>query len=113
MRASTHSPISRLAPSRCCAPRWIVLPWPTRTRCRSSVSSRRAGNGRSRGQLLGQPLPAGPRCAAPTAHAGTAAYAARLAKSRLPRSSSACSTASLNRRCALLAVAVLVAAGRR
>jgi hypothetical protein len=97
MRASTHSPISRAGTEYVFFFTWIVLPWLTRTRCRSSVSSRRAGNGRSRA-CSSVNFAARPRFCRATSARTNAVYASRLAKSRLPRKSSSCASASLKRR---------------
>jgi hypothetical protein len=48
-RASTRSPISRLATEYVLPSTWIVLPLSTRTRSRLHDSSRLAGSGRSSG----------------------------------------------------------------
>jgi hypothetical protein len=77
---------------------WIVLPWPTRAHCRSTVSSRCSGNARNR------PFSAANfSCRRALRRATTSStngqYSSRLPKSRLPRSSSAWSNSSLKRRC--------------
>jgi hypothetical protein len=78
---------------------WMVLPRLTLTRSRSSVSSRRAGNGRRRATSSAT---AAARAAfrRATSARTNCQYASRLGKSRLPRRSRACATASLKRRCA-------------
>jgi len=48
LRASTHSPRSRAGTEYVFFCTWMVLPWLTRIRFRSSVSSRRVGNGHNR-----------------------------------------------------------------
>jgi hypothetical protein len=99
MCASTTSPISRAGTEYVFFFTWIVLPRLTLTRARSSVSSRRAGNGRKRGSSAAT---AAARAAfrRATRPRTNCPYVSRLAKSRLPRSNSSCSTASLKRRCA-------------
>jgi hypothetical protein len=97
---------------------WIVLPRLTLTRSRSSVSSRRAGSGRKRAtsSATAAARAAFRRATSPSTHCQ---YAARLAKSRLPRRSRACATASLKRRWACSqspfsqALAALVASAAR
>ena len=76
---------------------WIVLPWLTRTRCRSSVSSRRAGNRPSRATSSANRADR-PRLRRAANARTNCTYASRLAKSRLPRNNSSCPSASLKRR---------------
>jgi hypothetical protein len=98
IRASTRSPISRAGTEYVFFFTWSVLPWLTRTVCRSSVSSRAAGSARSRAFSS-----ANFSCRRAFRRATTIStksqYSATLTKSRLPRSSSAWSSSSLKRRC--------------
>jgi hypothetical protein len=97
MRASTCSPRSRAGTEYVFFFTWIVLPWPTRTRTRSCVSSRHAGNGRNFdcSVVIFAPRAAFRRV---TNARRNFSYSSRLAKSRLPRNSNSCSSASLKRR---------------
>jgi len=74
-----------------------VLPRRTRTRQRSCVPSRAAGKGCRAATSAASAADRG-AFRRRTTPRRKASYAARSAKSRLPRSSSACATASLNRR---------------
>ncbi len=75
----------------------MVLPRLTLTRSRSKVSRRRAGKGRRRATSSAT---AAARAAFRRASSArtNCQYASRLAKSRLPRRSRACASASLKRR---------------
>ena len=85
------------APSRCCRSTWIVLPGihPHPHPLAALQPPRRQRP--QHGQFLGQPLAAGRRCAGRAPRGRNARRPSRLAKSRLPRSISAWSTACLNR----------------
>src|SRR6266849_4765725 len=95
-RASTCAPIKRLFTEYAFRSTWIRLPESTFTRSRLADSIRRAGNSRitaiSSDNRARRPAF---RCAKRSLR--NCAYSARLPKSRLPRSSSVCSTARLNR----------------